>query len=128
MQFAAICHYDTEDLTYDNVVIPQFVPVVLDFDPDNAIGQARLTWIEPTEWTNGAVKCEVELDTTIHGLPDPPNVIAGVVDATRHFDSKTLTAYLTGGYIANISVLTTGAEGLVFGELDWNDEEEFGSD
>lgn len=121
MIFEGIGHLDSENLTWKDVNVPTFVPLVVDFNEDNEVGVAQLEWLPAktivvengTIDVPGALKVIVEIpprpgDSRI--FPKDTPLAAAVMDGVRSFDAETLTAYLTGGTVSNVSLLTPSAQ------------------
>ena len=116
-----ICHLDDPNLTWREVQVPAFVPVLLNFDEGNVVGRARLTEIPADHGIGYAVKAEIVFDEELFNLPDPPTMNCYVEGATdRTFDWKEEVAFIRGGYVKNISVLTERVEAELFDQEEWD--------
>ena len=110
--FMAICHYDDENLTLRGVTIPDVVGVTMGFDADNVVGRAKLEWLEPNPefGIHGAIKATVELDEEVFGMPSPPETRCGFVESVRRYDANDGIAYLEGGYVSHVAIVTDDFE------------------
>jgi hypothetical protein len=110
---SAIVHYDDPGATWTGVRVPSIVPVLLDCDPGDVIGRARLTEIPPEHGLNYAIRADITLFEEIFNLPDPPDTFAAVMGAREPwFDDGTW--YIRDGEVSNVSILTPEAADYLF--------------
>lgn len=74
--FDVVVHEDSAQLTYHPaIIVPDVVPVVLDFDPNNSVGRARLKFTPISDDGLGHVVATITLDDTVEGLSNPVRAV-----------------------------------------------------
>jgi hypothetical protein len=121
-QVVEIAHMDSPEATWKDVDIPDVVKVFMDFSPDRQIGAARLVWIDRKTIevdgqeveVPGALKaiCNIYDDEEIE---DRPMIQCALVDAKRYLDADRRIAFITGGRVTNVSVVSPIMQREIFG-------------
>lgn len=123
VEITEIAHLDSPDATWKNVTIPDMVPVLMDFDLTRQIGMARLTWTPPRTVeldemeveVPGALKavCKVE---AMEDIGEQPMLQTALVNAKRYLDADRQIAFVEGGSVVNVSVVSPLMQREIFGQ------------
>jgi len=107
-RYIALAHIDEPELTYRDVVVPNIVPLFVDFDESRHIGSARLNQKE------GRIYAILELNFNVPEFGKMPAVVLGVDEAERVIEDG--ICYLQGGVVTTASVVSNEIWEEVYGK------------